>query len=472
VVDDIIEKKSRKKKHTDFQEISFPSSGNGNTIPDHPFFEQTVLKGDGELINAFCECSTDCILVCDQDYNNLYANQAAIDHVKTSRDKVVGKTIRDGLGLVPDFMRLWMSRIDRVFATGESLRVEDTMPVADRWVHSQSVLSPIRDPDGRIFAVGVVYRDITEQKQTEADLRESEGRFRLMFQNAGEGILIVDLETRRFSYANPKICQMLGYACEELLGLSVPDIHPKEALDRVVEAFEIIINGGKASYELPCLRKDGGVIYVRINGAAIDISGKQWVYGFFTDITEQNNLRQKLTENERLYREIYNRARIPLYRTRIHDGKLLECNETMVQFLGYSSKDECLREHYSTMYYADPAKRAECLALLEKDGFVDGFEIEFIRRDGIHVWVELSAHIYPQEGYIEGTHIDITPRKILTPMEKAILALILQNNSNKETAKTLHRSIRTVEDHRARIMKKLNVDSFVGLMQKTRFFLP
>jgi DNA-binding NarL/FixJ family response regulator len=88
------------------------------------------------------------------------------------------------------------------------------------------------------------------------------------------------------------------------------------------------------------------------------------------------------------------------------------------------------------------------------------------------VWVELSAQIYPQEGYIEGTQIDITAMKILTRMEKAILTLVLQGKPNKEMAKTLLRSVRTIEEHRANIMRKLNVDSIAGLIQKTQFFLP
>jgi len=67
----------------------------------------------------------------DRQYNYLYANQAAIDHVGTARDKVIAKNIRDGLGHLPDFMHLWMGRVDRAFATGESFRVEDTVPVGD-----------------------------------------------------------------------------------------------------------------------------------------------------------------------------------------------------------------------------------------------------------------------------------------------------------------------------------------------------
>lgn len=440
-------------------------------INDNPLIEQTASSIDAGQIKAIFESSVDCILVWDKHYKYLYANQAAIHHVGTTPDKVIGKNIRDGLGHIPDFMHLWMSRIDQVFSTGESMRVEDIMPVGERLVHSQSVLSPIRYPDGRMFAVGVVYRDITEQKRMEAALRESEIRFRQMFENAGEGILIADIETHKLRYANPMICQMLGYTCEELLRLGVSDIHPKETLDEVKPAFEKIVNGGKTSYELPCLRKDGNTLYVRISGAPIDLSGKKHVVGFFTDITERLMLEKKLEQSEILYRQLYDRAQIPLFRTRFHDGKMLACNEAMVKFLGYTSKDECLNEHYSAKQYADPARRTELLALLKKDGFVNSFELEFVRRDGTHAWMEVSAQYYPQEGYIEGAHVDITAIKILTKTEKQVLHFILQSKQNKQIAQLLNRSVRTVEEHRAHIMQKLNVGSLAELLQVTQFFI-
>jgi PAS domain S-box-containing protein len=311
-----------------------------------------------------------------------------------------------------------------------------------------------------------------DAEQMESALRESEFRFKQMFQNAGEGILVADIESRKFLYANPKICQMLDYTREELLQLGVSDIHSKEALDDVIASYDIIVNGGNASYELPCLRKDGSILYARISGALIDHSGKKLAYGFFTDITEQKKLEQKLVDNEKLYRELYDHAQIPLGRTRIHDGKLLECNEAMVKFFGYNSKDECLDENYSVKQYVNPDKRAEMLAHLQKDGSISGFEIEIIRRDGTHAWVKVAAKFYPQEDYIEGALIDITAMKVLTRAEKETLSFVLQGKTNKEIAKIISRSVRTIEGHRANIMQKLNAGSLAELLQKAQFFIP
>ncbi len=139
---------------------------------------EEALRESEERFRAVFESTSDCILVWDRQYSYLYANQAAIDHVGTTRDKVIGKSIRDGLGHVPDFMRLWIQRVDQAFTTGESFRVEDAVLVGDRLVYSESQVSPIRDAAGRVFAVGVVYRDVTDRKRAEEALRISESAMR------------------------------------------------------------------------------------------------------------------------------------------------------------------------------------------------------------------------------------------------------------------------------------------------------
>jgi two-component system, cell cycle sensor histidine kinase and response regulator CckA len=152
--------------------------------------EESLHKSE-ERFRAIFEASTDCILVWDRQYNNLYANQAAIDHVGTTREKVIGHNIRDGLGHLPEFMRLWLGRLDQVFASGRPMRVEDHSLVGPREVWSESSLLPIRDGMGDVFAVGVVYRDITARKKDEQALRQSEERYRSVVDNVGIGVSLI-----------------------------------------------------------------------------------------------------------------------------------------------------------------------------------------------------------------------------------------------------------------------------------------
>jgi len=177
---------------------------------------QAALRESEERFHAVFESSSDCILVWDRQYNYLYANQAAIDHVGTRRDKVIGKNIRDGLGHIPDFMHLWMARVDRAFATGEPFRVEDAVPVGDRLIHSESQVSPIRDAGGQVFAVGVVYRDITERKRTEEALREAHERaiWLARFPEQNPDPIIRTSADGNVLYCNPATTKLSGWKCK------------------------------------------------------------------------------------------------------------------------------------------------------------------------------------------------------------------------------------------------------------------
>jgi PAS domain S-box-containing protein len=148
--------------------------------------------------------------------------------------------------------------------------------------------SPLIDSNGKHYGRIWYFGDITERKQAEEALRESEQRHKALFEGAAEGILVADIQTRRFLYANPAICRMLGYTAEELTQMSVENVHPADSLEHVLAEFEAQVKGEKTlAPGLPCLRKDGAIMYADINTAKISIGGRECNVGFFTDITER-----------------------------------------------------------------------------------------------------------------------------------------------------------------------------------------
>lgn len=108
--------------------------------------------------------------------------------------------------------------------------------------------------------------ELNKRKAAEQKLRESETRFRTLFNNAAEGILVADVESKGFTYANPTVCTMLGYSEAELTRLEVPDIHPPESRDHVLTELESQAQGRKTlANDIPCLRKDGVVIFADLS---------------------------------------------------------------------------------------------------------------------------------------------------------------------------------------------------------------
>jgi PAS domain S-box-containing protein len=190
---------------------------------------------------------------------------------------------------------------------GERVEHYETVRLAKdgRLVAVSLTISPVRDAAGTIIGAAKIARDITARKRAEEALRESAARYLALFRESTDGILIADIGTKTFKYANPALCRMLGYAEDELRTMGVPDIHPKEALQRVVAEFEALIRGNKTlATDIPCLRKDGSVVYVDINQIKITVDGMPCSVGFFRDITERKRAEEALRNSELMLNEM------------------------------------------------------------------------------------------------------------------------------------------------------------------------
>lgn len=140
-----------------------------------------------------------------------------------------------------------------------------------------------------VIALGIVH------KQDEEELKKSEKRFRTIFDNANDGILIIDTETKKFYTGNTKICHMIDYTPEEIKNLTVMDIHPKEDLPIVAEQYEKLLRRERTQAEdIPVKRKDGSIFYADINTSLITFAGKIYLMGIFRDVTGRKKAEERM----------------------------------------------------------------------------------------------------------------------------------------------------------------------------------
>jgi len=254
----------------------------------------TKLQNSEEIYRTLVENISLGITLIDTNYRIIMTNAGQGRILKKDHSKFVGKYCfkefekRDAVcSHCPG---------KRAMATGRPAEVK-TVGVLDNGSHVPALVHafPVYEADGTVKGFIEVIEDLSEQKQAEEALKESQKRYKALFEGTPEGILVADIKTKRFKYANPAICRMLGYTEEELKKLGVPDIHPKEGLRRVISEFEAQARGKKTLAEaIPCLRKDGTVIYADINSASLLIDGVHCNVGFFTDITERKKTEEEL----------------------------------------------------------------------------------------------------------------------------------------------------------------------------------
>lgn len=159
--------------------------------------------------------------------------------------------------------------------------------------------APIYDKNGELFGGIATLSDISEHKNFENELSKSNTLFRAIFDGVMDGILLAEVETAKLFMGNKMIHEMLGYSEQELLNLSVPDIHPEKELTYVIEQFRKLSTGEiTLAHDIAVKRKDNSVFYADISASSINLNGKNYLIGMFRDVTDRN-LAEKALREER-----------------------------------------------------------------------------------------------------------------------------------------------------------------------------
>ncbi|MBN2117045.1 MAG: PAS domain S-box protein [Anaerolineales bacterium] len=177
--------------------------------------------------------------------------------------------------------------------------------------------------------------DITERKQVETELRRLKEFDEGIVQNMAEGIVMTDTDGV-FTFVNPATAMLLGYTCNELVGLNWMSITPSDQQPIVQAADERRMRGEADRYELELFHKDGGRITVIFAGSPhFDREGRfAGTIGVFTDITERKQAEEALRESEKRYRSLFERMLDGVYRS-THEGRFVNINPAMVKMFGY-----------------------------------------------------------------------------------------------------------------------------------------
>ncbi|MFX1318948.1 MAG: PAS domain S-box protein [Promethearchaeota archaeon] len=233
------------------------------------------------------------------------------------------------------------------------------------------------------------------------------------------GALVVGVDTQgRITLFNRRCEEVTGYSSEEVLGKNIVELFiPEDERSKLMVRFQDLVQGKTPAYspEVHWITKSGEQRLVRWNNTFItDEAGEvAEIFGIGIDITDWKETQHALEESEAKYRSLFDSVPVGLYRT-TPEGQIHDINPALVEMLGFESKEELLK-HKASEFYVNAEVRKQFEAHIKKAEVVRGFEVQFQRRDGEIIWIELNTRairntngeIYCYEGSLE----DITKRK-------------------------------------------------------------
>jgi PAS domain S-box-containing protein len=369
------------------------------------------LRRAKDFLNGIINAISDPVFVKDEQLRLTAVNDAMCRHLGKEREEIIGNTMA---AFFPEKYVKGFQKADNDVLYGDGYLEKEETVVDNRGVTrvNSTKKSLYYDPvTGEKSIVGII-RDTTERKKMEDALRENEEKFRTLFSSMSEGMalheLIYDEKGMPVDYlivdANEAYQRHTGISREWAVGKKATEVYGCDQAPYLEEYSRVAETGEAISFEtyFPPMKR-----FFRIS---IYSPGTKRFVTIFEDITEKRTIEEELKENKERYQALYNNAQVGLFRTRISDGKIMECNLSCALMFGYNSIEDCVNEYVTSDNYVDPGTREKMLELIRSNGEIKNFIARFRRKDGSTFWSNFTAKIHPDKGFIEGVVSDITDK--------------------------------------------------------------
>src|SRR6267143_1557419 len=251
----------------------------------------------------------------DAECRRITGNRSAYEQLRMAGGKNFSKSappeeqpgfrvMQDGVEIPADLLPM-----QQAAATGEPVYGRALTMVFEDGAERETVMNavPLLDENGKPRGAVGASIDLTELKQAEKALRESEMRFRTVYERSPVGITLVDSHTGRFLQANPKFCEIAGRSEEELLRIDVGSMTHPDDVEHGSQYLQQLAEEKLANYEMDkrYLRPDGSVRWVRILVVPMWSKGekRRWHMALVQDITERRQAEERRERTEEALRQ-------------------------------------------------------------------------------------------------------------------------------------------------------------------------
>jgi diguanylate cyclase (GGDEF)-like protein/PAS domain S-box-containing protein len=380
---------------------------------------ENLLKESEEKYRTILEEMNDGYFEVDLTGKYTFVTETNARLLATTPEKLLGKDSSEYM--VKEDIPLVRGAFNKIYKTGKPER-----NITYRALHKDGTISiaelsgfPRKDEKGNIIGFRGIARDITERKQMEEALRQSEEKYRNILQSIQEGYFELDL-AGNYTFVNDANCRLLGYSRDEIIGMNARQHMPHEDnYKKVSQAYTELFLTGKPieSLEIFSVKKDGTPIIYETSVTLIkNAQGKAIGFrGVSRDITERKRMEEQIRQSEERYRSIIENMTDGYFEVDLY-GNFTYFNDAQCRNLGYTCEELIGMNRHQ---YADE-KNVKALFRLFNNVYKTGIpvkthEVELIKKDGAIAYNEISVNLIRNKNGeaigFRGISRDITERK-------------------------------------------------------------
>jgi len=307
---------------------------------------ESALRESEARLRGIIDAALDAVIAIDAHGSIMEWNSQAEAIFGWSCREVAGQALTETI-IPPQYREAHVRGLKHFLATGEG-------PVLNRRIEISALhrdghefpveLAISAARSGATFTFSAFVRDISERKQSEAALRESEQRFRGAFETSPIGMALVAPDGQ-WLQINRRVCEITGYSEEELLSHTFQDITHPDDLEQDLSYVRQMLAGELLFYQMEkrYLHKTGRVVWIHLSVSLVrDAHGTPLYFvSQIEDITDRKQATEALRQSEDRYRDLVQNSNDVIL-THALDGELLSVNPAVTRFTGYS-QDELLQ---------------------------------------------------------------------------------------------------------------------------------
>jgi len=294
----------------------------------------------------------------------------------------------------------------------------------------------VRGSDGEpLYAIRIV-QDITARRLADQALRDSESRYRELFDSNPHPMWVYASDTLAFLSVNDAAVAHYGYSREEFLAMTIKDVRPVEDVPRLLETVRL----PRSTMAMPSLwrhrKKDGTLIDVDISSHKARFPGQDAVLVLAHDVTDRRRTERALRESEERFRSTFELAALGIRHVGL-DGRLLRVNPRLCEISGHAEAELMALGASELIHPDDQAQdRAQLARLMRGEIASYAMEQRMLSRAGAEVWINVTVSaVHDASGAIEytlGIVEDISARKraaMELEQQQVLNRLLLENLS-------------------------------------------